>query len=820
MAEVGFGAGFFVVPIQALIQYRPEPANKGGLQGLSYFMSNVGTISASLFFYVITVGFKVSASAIFLISGTLTVAVTAYVLRLLPDSLIRMLLWLLTHTFYRIRVVGRDNIPDRGGALFVANHLSFVDSLLVIASTDRFVRFIMHREYYEQIWIKPLAKIMGVIPIAGNDGPRALLQSLREATKSIENGDVVCIFAEGQMTRTGLMLPFRRGYERIMKGLSNPIIPIHLDRIWGSIHTFERGRFFWKWPRTFPFPYPITVSYGKPMPADTSAPELRAVVQELSTEAFQYRKDEMQPLHRAFISEARLHPLRLAMADMHNEYVSAFGALVRSIALARALRDTWRGQEMIGLMLPTSVSAAIANIAVLMAGKVPVNLNYTASQDSVNYAAKLCGIKTVLTARALLEKVKVGVPAETNAVILEDLAPTITRGDKAIATVMALCFPKSLIEWALGSTKTWTLEDMATVIFSSGSTGEPKGVMLSHYNIYANLEGIAQILRVDKEDGILGALPLFHSLGFTGTFWFPLLKGFRVAYHPNPIDAKTIGYLVEKYWLTILCATPTFLQAYMRRITPEQFGSLRYVMVGAEKMPERVATAFEDKYGIRPHEAYGCTECAPAVTMSVPGFRGPGFYQVGSKRGAIGHPLPGITVRITDPDTGAPLGVGKPGLLWVKGPNVMIGYLGKPEKTAEVLKDGWYMTGDIAVLDEDGFLKITDRLSRFSKIAGEMVPHVKVEEKLHELAGIEQQSFAVTGVPCEKKGEKLVVLHTLNDDALKATIEKLAACGLPNLWIPRAENFHRIDAIPVLGTGKMDLRRIRELGLEMEKSAA
>jgi acyl-[acyl-carrier-protein]-phospholipid O-acyltransferase/long-chain-fatty-acid--[acyl-carrier-protein] ligase len=374
--------------------------------------------------------------------------------------------------------------------------------------------------------------------------------------------------------------------------------------------------------------------------------------------------------------------------------------------------------------------------------------------------------------------------------------------------------PGQLIERALGSGKSKTLEDTATVIFSSGSTGEPKGVILSHYNVAANIEQAGQTFMFNEEDRILGILPFFHSFGFTVTLWLPPVVGTGVAYHPSPIDLAAVGELVRDYDVTFLLATPTFLEKYTRRCSPEDFGSLRNVVVGAEKLPERLAQAFEDRFGLRPLEGYGCTECSPVVAVNTRDYRAAGFHQVGAKRGRIGHPLPGVSVRIVDPESGAELGADTPGLLLVRGPNVMQGYLGKPEKTAEVLRDGWYVTGDIAAEDEDGFLTITDRLSRFSKIGGEMVPHIKIEESLHEVISADEQCFVVTGVPDGKKGERLVVLHTLNADALSAALEKLPSAGLPNLWTPRANQFFRIDELPLLGTGKLDLRRVKQMALE------
>ena len=267
------------------------------------------------------------------------------------------------------------------------------------------------------------------------------------------------------------------------------------------------------------------------------------------------------------------------------------------------------------------------------------------------------------------------------------------------------------------------------MIFSSGSTGDPKGVMLSHYNIGSNIEQLEQVFGLNRHDRFLGILPFFHSFGFTGTLWLPAVLGSGVVFHPSPLDTKSIGPLIRQYKGTFLLATPTFLQLYLRACAPEDFGSLRVVMTGAEKLPDRLAAAFEERFGIRPLEGYGCTECSPAVAVNTLDFRSAGFRQVGGKRGKIGHPLPGVSVRIADPDSMQPAPTGQPGLLLVRGPNVMQGYLARPEKTAEVLNDGWYVTGDIAAIDQDGFLQITDRLSRFSKIGGEMVPHIRVEEK-------------------------------------------------------------------------------------------
>jgi acyl-[acyl-carrier-protein]-phospholipid O-acyltransferase/long-chain-fatty-acid--[acyl-carrier-protein] ligase len=403
--------------------------------------------------------------------------------------------------------------------------------------------------------------------------------------------------------------------------------------------------------------------------------------------------------------------------------------------------------------------------------------------------------------------------------LLEDVLGSPRGSEKFAALMLAWLAPFVLVKKILGAKsaagRTVAVDQLATVIFSSGSTGDPKGVMLTHFNLMSNISQVCQVFMLDGRDKILGILPFFHSFGFMAALWLPAVQGVGVVYHANPLDAQVIGGLVEKYKATFLVATPTFLQAYMRRCSPESFGSLQYVLVGAEKLQERVALAFEDTFGIRPLEGYGCTECSPVVAVNGPDFRAPGYRQVASKRGRIGHPLPGVSVKIVDLESGEPVGPGNPGMLLVKGPNVMQGYLGMPEKTAEVLRDGWYTTGDVAMMEEDGFLTITDRLSRFSKIGGEMVPHIRIEEKLQDLARVTEQVFAVTALPDEKKGERIVVLTTLSAEQCEPVLQKLAQSDLPALWKPKPDQFFHVDALPLLGTGKMDLRGIKVLATSL-----
>jgi len=418
LVALGFSAGFFAVPVNALIQHRPDPKEKGGVIAAANLLSFVGIGGAAGMYYVFQHILHLGPPAIFLSASVVTIAATLYVLYLLPDALLRLLLWLVTHTLYRIHLEGRENIPAKGGALLVPNHVSLVDAVLLIASIDRPIRFLMFKDNYELPLVKPFAKIMGVIPISSQLRPREMIHALRIATQALRDGELVGIFPEGQMTRIGQMLPFRRGMERILKGVEVPIIPVYLGGVWGSIFSFAGGRFLWKWPRRIP--YPVTLLYGRPLPPTTSPLEVRQVVQELGAEAARTRKKYLRPLHRSFVQTARRHPLRFAMADGRTPQLRYGAALTRTVFLARRLRALWRDQERVGILLPPSIPGALVNFAALLMGKVPVNLNYTASNEILASCAKQCDLKTVVTSTAFLERLHVQPPGE--AILLEELA--------------------------------------------------------------------------------------------------------------------------------------------------------------------------------------------------------------------------------------------------------------------------------------------------------------------------------------------------------------------------------------------------------------
>jgi acyl-[acyl-carrier-protein]-phospholipid O-acyltransferase / long-chain-fatty-acid--[acyl-carrier-protein] ligase len=487
--------------------------------------------------------------------------------------------------------------------------------------------------------------------------------------------------------------------------------------------------------------------------------------------------------------------------------------LMRSLILRRLLlREVLANDEThVGLILPPSAGGVLANAALTLACRVTVNLNYTVSAGVMNSCIRQAGIRHVLTSRRVMEKLDYKLDAEP--VYLEELREKVSLADKVSAVLRTYVLPTALVERQLGLTRLKP-DDVLTVIFTSGSTGEPKGVMLTHRNIGSNIEAFDQLVRLDDHDVLAGVLPFFHSFGYTTTLWTMLALPPKAVYHYDPRDARRVGEMCGKHRATIIIATPTFLRFYLKRCQPEDFASLEVVLAGAEKLPAELCDAFERKFGVRPVEGYGATELSPVAAVNVPASRSHHTMSM-AKEGTVGRPLPGVKVKIVDPETGRELGVNEPGMLWVSGPNVMRGYLGQPEKTAAVVRDGWYKTGDIALLDDEGFLQITGRESRFSKLGGEMVPHLLIEESIQRLigAGDDELKVAVTAVPDSRKGERLIVLHTALSQTPDEIRKVLSQAGLPNLWIPSADSFCEVAEIPVLGTGKVDLKALANVAL-------
>ncbi|HBL47946.1 MAG TPA: acyl-[ACP]--phospholipid O-acyltransferase, partial [Planctomycetaceae bacterium] len=492
--------------------------------------------------------------------------------------------------------------------------------------------------------------------------------------------------------------------------------------------------------------------------------------------------------------------------------------LTGSLMMRRLLNRYVLKQEenMVGVLLPPSVGGCAVNASLAISGRVPINLNYTLSDSDINYCIKEAGIKTVLTSSKFLEKRPIEM--EANVVLVDEIKLIASLLDKLVSLFMAYIMPAWLIERFIGLHKV-SSDDLSTVIFTSGSTGRPKGVMLTHHNIISNINSADDLLQLAPSDCILGILPFFHSFGYTIALWMPFARNMRSCFHFNPTDARTVGKMIEKYKVTLFTSTPTFLRHYLKRCTREQFQSLDIVITGAEKLPQSLAKEFEEKFGIFPTEGYGTTELSPVAAVNVPPTRQLDPTEVSAKPGTVGRPIPCVMAKTVHPETREDLPDGEEGLLFIKGPNVMKGYLNNPEKTAEVIIDGWYNTGDIAIIDAEGFITITGRQTRFSKIGGEMVPHLRIEELIIDIVNNPEEDepevqVAVTSVPDPKKGERLIVLHKRLQISVDEILKRLASENLPNLWMPSSDSFLEVETIPLLGTGKLDLAKIKQVACE------
>jgi acyl-[acyl-carrier-protein]-phospholipid O-acyltransferase/long-chain-fatty-acid--[acyl-carrier-protein] ligase len=806
----GTGCGLFIVPLDTFMQLRLPAEKRGEGLALSSFMSWSGVLIAGCTLYLLH-KIKAGPAAGFMIM-TIPTAILAFVsFFALKDFAFRFFVNSIVRLIYKVRVIGVDNVPVEGPAVLVANHASYMDSLLICACTRRRVRFLMSREIYDR-WrfLQRAFDLYGVITISEDSSPYQIASALRYARKALDDGYLLCVFAEGGITRTGTTRAFKRGYERIVKGTNIPIIPVYLGGSWGTIYHYYKGQLIRRWFKMSLRRYRVTVLFGEMLPTETNAFDVRQAVLELSCDYFNARKNEHMSLGTTMVKRLRASWVDELANDTLGMNLTCGKALIASTALANSLNQRVENEEHIGILLPASCAALIANLSLALMGRSAVNLNFTTSKDAFLSSVEQCNLKTIITSRSFIERFPDLGLDESKLVFIEEILRGLTLGTKIRSFLLARFAPFKHIADA----KPTDADTTAMVLFSSGSTGEPKGVMLSQHNVLSMAESLHMMFATSPKDRICGTLPLFHSFGIMGTVWYPVLGHIKISYHTNPLEADKVIEIVRENKATMIFGTPTFLQLYLRRATKEDFKTVHFILAGAEKLKESLIVAYEEKFGIRPYEAYGATELSPGIAVSIPHGTGGGIVQEGWRKGRTGIPCPGIAMKILDPDTGEPKEPGESGLLYLKGPNVMLGYLGRPDLTAEVFKDGWYCTGDIAFMDEDGFLGLTDRLSRFSKIGGEMVPHIAVEEALLDASGLSGPVLAVSSVEDERRGEKLVVLFTEECKDPRSLYEALEKTNLPNLWKPSLNDYHQVDTIPLLGTGKVDLGELKKLAAE------
>ncbi len=820
LIATGFSTGFFLVPLYAFIQEKAGDHRRGRiLAGVSLLDSLAGMAAAAIYGYVASdhaLAWPVSAQ--FFLMAAVTLGMLAYALYHLPHQTTCTVMRLVGRVFYRVKVIGQHNVPT-GGALVLCNHLSYVDAVVLQIASPRPLRFVAFAGFARSGFVRFLFRAAGVIPV----NPNKPLKGIRLAWDALQAGELVCIFPEGAISRTGQLMELRRGFETVVRKAHVPVVPAAIDGLWGSIYSFAGNRYLWKSPRLMPTP--VCVVFGEPIASERAdVAHMRKALLDVGELAFQERPMLKRHLGREIVRSLAKRPRHVELVDRtaDRREVTAAQLLAVAAALSRHLRKTVPEQR-VGIVLPPGAGAHIANLAVACAGKVPVNLNFTAGRAAVEASLKLGEIRTVITADAMRAKVP-NFPFPENTLDLKRVIKA-AGGKKAILPwlLAAWVLPNQWVANLLGLPKVGDNEE-AALLFTSGSSGEPKGVVLTHRNIFANCAQISSLSILPDTAVLMACLPVFHSFGFTVTLWYPMLRGCKVVTVPSPLDTKKIVEAIQQEKATVMLGAPTFVRPFLKKATKEELASLNLVVTGAEKLTMDLYESFLGQFGIEILQGYGLTETTPATNINQhnpPVTTSTAEEQLGKRTGSVGRLMPGMTARIVDPESGVELPMNETGMLWLKGANVFPGYLKDPEKTAGAIRDGgWFVTGDLGRFDDQGFLFIEGRLSRFSKIGGEMVPHGTIETRILELFGWEQPDgpvVAITGIPDPSKGEALVLLTT-QEITIEQIRSKLLESGLPSLWVPKI--LRKVDKIPMLGTGKTDLKGVRELALALTKEAA
>src|SRR6266487_4373995 len=714
----------------------------------------------------------------------------------------------LVRCFYRATAVGTDNLP-KGGFLLLPNHITWVDAIVLQLACPRPIRYVIDQEFYRKPILHPFLRLLRCIPI----DTRHSHSAIRAATEKIAEGEIVCLFPEGQLERAGTLLRLRRGYELIARHANAAVVPVCLDQLWGSIFSFQGGRFFTKFPKRIP--YPVTIAFGKPLKAEAAdIATVREELLKLGEFCFSQRPLLDRHLAERCVRGLKKSPFATAVVDgLDHSALSRSKLLGAAAALSRYLRKEFP-DERIAIVLPASKGSMVANLAVMLANKVPVDLNFTIGRAANESCCRRANLRVAISATPFIERLK-DFPWPERVLKLDELMPQL-KHQIILWWIVSMIFPARLLLRFLNIPKKGGHAE-AVLLFTSGTTGEPKGAVMSHRNVLGNVSQFRELLDAKKTDAILASLPFFHTFGSTVTLWYPLIEGVQIVTYPNPLDAAKCAALIDRYKLTFLLLTPTFLRLYLRKAEPEQLRSLGLIITGAEKLPVDLASHFEERFRKKVFEGYGLTETAPVVSVNLPDPepKKPGEHvQPSSRLGSVGRLAPGMAAEIREPETGLKLSLYESGMLWLRGVNIFEGYLHDPKRTAEVLRDGWLKTGDIGRFDEDGFLYIEGRLSRFSKIGGEMVPHEAIEQKIIDILGLsgrDERPIAIVGVQDEAKGEALVLLSAADID-LAALRKKLQEAGVPNWWIPK--HVQRVEAIPVLASGKLDLKKCQALAAE------
>lgn len=812
----GFFGGLFIVPLNATIQYFAPEAISGKIMAGNNFMQNVLMV-AFLLLSILFVKLSLSTTNLLIFASLVCLVGSFYAMLQLPHLFTRLLLLPILKTGYRFHVNGLKNLPQSGGVLLLGNHISWIDWLVLQAASPRAIKFVMYRPIYNKWYLTWFLRIFKVIPIGGG----ASKESIQTIRSYLENGEVVALFPEGHISYNGQINEFQKGFEHVLEGLENiTTVPFYLRGLWGS--SFSRADSHYKILSKKRGKREVLVAFGKPINGFIDAVAMKQKVVELSFSAWEHFINEQAPLTHHWLESAKSDLFKECVADAQGTELNNVKFIAAVLSFAKVLKTKLRGQRHVGVLLPSSAAGAIVNMALFVLGKVPVNLNYTLSAESMQKALAKAQIDTVLSSAKFLDKLTAK-GFDFNAILAdkllfaEDIAKGLNKTAKTHAFLTALFAPQWWIK--LRYFADVKLDDTATILFSSGSEGDPKGIELSHKNLLTNIKQVSELLNFRRDDVILNSLPIFHSFGLTVTTLLPLCEGVKMVSVADPTDGAAIGKMSAKHGVSILFGTSTFFRLYTRnkKLHPLMFQNVRIVIAGAEKLKPDVKDAFRLKFGLEIHEGYGTTETAPVAAVNVPNILEKDSLKelTFTKEGTVGLPLPGTIIKIVDPDTLNELKTGEDGLILIGGGQVMKGYLDDPEKTAEVIAelDGvrYYKTGDKGHIDEHGFVTIVDRYSRFAKIGGEMISLGAVEANLSQAIG-EDAVFVATAVNDDKKGESVVLL-VKSELTLSDIQQRIKALNIPPIMLP--SEIFLVDEIPLLGSGKIDFKRAKLLATEL-----
>jgi acyl-[acyl-carrier-protein]-phospholipid O-acyltransferase / long-chain-fatty-acid--[acyl-carrier-protein] ligase len=815
----GIFGGMFVVPLSALIQFNAKKKILGTiLAGNNWFHSLSMFLMLSMTTIVSYYDFD-PLNTIYLIILITTIG-TVYTVYKLPQSLILLFLKTIVGLKYKLEVNGIKNIPATGGVLLLGNHISWIDWAVVLMAVPREVKFVMHKPIYDKWYLTWLFKMFKAIPIS-NSSSKSTIQTI---VKELDAGHVVVLFPEGGITRNGHLGEFKRGFEMILELTSTDVrvIPFYIRGLWESMFSRANKKF-----RKSNKTNSVSISFSRMLKKEkANIISVKQEVIKLSTKSWQEHIKNLDPLNETIFDRLKEVSNDMIFADSTGLSLSGNKFLTVSILFKDILKKEIKGQN-IGLLMPSTVAGAFINYTVLMMGKTAVNLNYTSEMDSLKQAINSAQIKTIISSRKFIEKledkgINIKEILDTVEVLyVEDLKTKISKAKSLITFLSVNILPSFLLK-LMHLSKT-NKDDTSLILFSSGSEGKPKGIELSGDNILGNAQQIANIINVSDEDIILGSLPLFHAFGIVVTTYLPLIEGIKCVAHPDPTDGLGIGKLVSQYKATIMCGTSTFFRLYTKntKIHPLMFESLRLVVSGAEKLREDVRLDFKKRFGKDILEGFGATETSPVASCNLPDVLAPDYtIQRGHKIGSVGMAIPGTIIKIVDPVSLKELDVNEEGMILISGIQVMKGYLNDEEKTKKVLRTinghTYYITGDKGKIDEDGFITIIDRYSRFSKIGGEMISLTRIEDKISRIIDLPDDSivdFIATSIEDNKKGEKIILLIShVNEEFILELKAKISNTFDNKLMIPSLIKI--VQDIPKLGSGKKNFNKARLLAKE------